>query len=99
MEPPIACTLTSAEMAERRSTILDAFRGAALEVTSVPGGVAYRFPPTTSLLARLFQLVDLERKCCPFLTFRLTIEAGNQPISLEITGPEQAQTIIADFFG
>jgi hypothetical protein len=98
MDPPIACTLTNPEMAERRSTILDTFRGAALEVTSIPGGVAYRFPPTTSLLAQLFQLVDLERQCCPFLTFRLTIEAGNQPISLEITGPPEAQTITADFF-
>jgi hypothetical protein len=99
MEPPIACTLTAAEMAERRSTILGAFRGAALEVTGMQNGYAYRFLPTTALLAQLFQLVDLERQCCPFLTFRLTIEAGNQPISLEITGPQEAQTIIADFFG
>jgi hypothetical protein len=99
MEPPIACTLKATELQERRSTILNGFRDAALEVTSIPGGHAFRFEPTSEVLTRLFQLVDLERQCCPFLTFRLTIEAGNQTISLEITGPEQAQTIIADFFG
>jgi|SRR5271166_2840960 len=99
MEQPIACTLTAAEMAERRTTILDGFRGAALEVVSVPGGCAYRFSPTGALLARLFQLVDLERQCCPFLTFRITVEAGHQPICLEITGPPEARSMIADFFG
>ena len=99
MEPPIACTLTDAEMRERRRTILDTFRGAALEVTSLPLGYAYRFEPTSEVLARLVHLVDLERQCCPFLTFTIIIEAGNQPISLEITGPPEAKPMIADFFG
>lgn len=99
MERPIACTLTEAEMRERRRTILDAFRGATLDVTPLPLGYAYRFEPTSEVLARLVHLVDLERQCCPFLSFRITIEAGNQPISLEITGPPEAKPIIADFFG
>ncbi len=99
MELPLACTLTDTEMRERRRTILDAFRGAALEVTSLPLGYAYRFEPTSEVLARLVHLVDLEHQCCPFLTFKIIIEAGNQPISLEITGPPDAKPMIADFFG
>jgi hypothetical protein len=98
METPIACTLTDAEMRERRRTILNAFRGAALDVTSLPLGFVYRFEPATELLAQIVRLVDLERKCCPFLTFRIIVEAGNQPIRLEITGPPEAKPIIADFF-
>ncbi len=99
MELPTACTLTDAEMRERRRTILDTFRGAALEVTSLPLGYTYRFEPTSEVLARLVHLVDLEHQCCPFLTFKIIIEAGNQPISLEITGPPDAKPMIADFFG
>ena len=99
MEPPIACTLPDAEMRERRRTILDSFRGAVLNVASLPLGYAYRFEPTSETLVYLGRLVDLERCCCPFLTFRIVIEPGNQPICLEITGPAEAKTLIADFFG
>jgi hypothetical protein len=99
MEPPIACTLTDAEMRERRRTLLDAVRGGAFDVASLPLGYAYRFAPTSEVLARLVHLVDLERQCCQFLTFRIIVEAGNQPICLEITGPPEAKAVIADFFG
>ncbi len=96
---PIACTLTEAEMRERRKTILDAVRNSVLDVASLPLGYAYRFAPTSEVLTRLAHLVDLERQCCSFLTFRITIEAGNQPICLEITGPPEAKVVIGDFFG
>jgi hypothetical protein len=99
MEPPIACTLTDAEMRERRGTILYAVQNAALNVSSLPLGYAYRFAPTSEVLARLAHLVDLERQCCPFLTFKIIVEAGNQAICLEITGPPDAEPVIADFFG
>jgi len=99
MEVPIACTLSKAELRERRNTILDSVRRAAIDVASLPLGYAYRFEPTSEVLAQLVRLVDLERQCCPFLTFRIVMAAGNQPIALEITGPYEAQALIADFFG
>jgi hypothetical protein len=99
MELPITCTLTEAEMRERRRTILDSVRRAVLNVTSLSLGYAYRFEPTSQVLAELGRLIDLERQCCPFLTFRIVIEAGNQPICLEVTGPPEAKGFIADFLG
>src|ERR1700737_4113505 len=99
MELPIACTLTEAEMRGRRNTILVFFRRAVLNVTPLPLGYAYLFEPTSEVLGHLSRLVDLERQCCPFLTFRIVIEAGNQPICLEVTGPPDAEVVIADFFG
>src|SRR6266849_5605493 len=99
MELPIACNLSEGELRERRQTMLNLVRGAALNVTSLPLGYAYRFEPTSEVLAHLSRLVDLERQCCQFLTFRIVVEAGNQPICLEITGPSEAKSIIADFFG
>jgi hypothetical protein len=99
MELPIACTLTEAEMRERRQTMLDIIRRSSLGVTALPLGYAYRFEPTSEVLRRLSQLVDLERVCCPFLTFRIVVEAAQQSISLEVTGPPEAKEVIADFFG
>jgi hypothetical protein len=97
MKLPIACTLTEAGMRERRRTILDSVRAAVLSVTSLPAGYAFRFEPTSEVLAQLGRVVDLERECCPFLTFKIIIEAGNQPICLEVTGPPEAKAVIAGF--
>jgi hypothetical protein len=98
-EPSIACTLSDAQLRERRGTILASVRRAAMEVTPLPLGYAYRFQPTSEVLVQLARLIDLERQCCPFLTFKILVEAGGKPVCLEITGPSEAKAIIADFFG
>ncbi|MGA7290818.1 MAG: hypothetical protein WBX02_22115 [Terriglobales bacterium] len=98
MGPPIACTLNDAEMRERQKTLLDAFRNTALDVTSLPLGYVYRFAPSSAALAQIVSLVDLERQCCPFLTFKIIVAADNQAICLEVTGPPDARPLIADFF-
>jgi len=96
---PIACTLTDAEMRERRETVLDSVRRAVIDITPLPDGYAYRFDTTSEILSHLARLVDLERQCCPFLTFRIIVKAGRQPICLEITGPPEAKAVIAGFLG
>lgn len=97
MPLPIVCSLTAAEQRERRRTILDVVRQAALEVTQIARGISYRLSPTSEVLAQVAHLVDLERQCCPFLSFKIVAEATT--LSLEITGPPEAERMIADFFG
>ena len=101
MEPwdlPVVCTLTEGELRERRRTVLDSIRESATEVVAIPNGYCYRFKPTPILLSQLSNLVEMERQCCQFLTFRIVVEP-QQPIALEVTGPPQAKEAIADFFG
>jgi hypothetical protein len=99
MELPIACTLTEAELRERRTTILDSIRETALSVTPLPLGYAWRFRSSSEILAQLGRLIELEERCCPFLSFRLAAESGDQSISLEITGPPETRMVIAELFG
>jgi hypothetical protein len=99
MDLPILCTLTQAEMQERRRAILDKVRRAALEALPLPLGYGYSFKPTSEVLAQLTSLVDLERQCCRFLTFKIIVEPGGAPLRLEVTGPPEAKAVIADFFG
>jgi hypothetical protein len=99
MKIPIACTLTEAEMRERRRTILDSVRGAVSRVTALPAGYAYHFEAKPEALVQLARLVELERVCCAFLTFRIIAEAGSDAICLEITGPPDAKPLIDDIFG
>ncbi len=98
MDLPIVCTLTETELRERRRTILDFIREAAINSAPLADGYSYSFNPISDLLARLCNLVDLERQCCQFLTFKIVVEP-QQPIKLEVTGPPEAGAAIADFFG
>jgi hypothetical protein len=98
MALPILCTLTESQLKERRRAILDFIRDNAIEITSIPDGYAYRFKSTSEILPQLSNLVDLERQCCQFLTFKILIEP-QQPIKLEVTGPPEATAMITDFFG
>ena len=99
MQQPMVCTLSNAELRERRLAILDSIRHAALDVTALSFGYAYRFESTPEMLARLHRLMNLERGCCPFLTFRIVTESGDRSVRLEVTGPPEARTVIADIFG
>ena len=99
MEVPIVCTLTEAELRERRRTILDSIREMTLDIVSLPEGYSYRFPSRAEVLSKLTTLVELERHCCSFLTFKIIVEAGARPIRLEVTGPPATKPVIADLFG
>lgn len=50
-------------------------------------GYALRFDPEESLIPEIATLIDLERRCCPFLRFGLSVEPADGPVWLELTGP------------
>jgi len=98
MDLPIVCSLSEAELRERRSGLLDSIRGRTVETQPLPNGYAYRFEGSAEVLTLLAQLIALEHQCCRFLTFKLIAE-GRNDVVLEVTGSPDAKAIIADFFG
>jgi hypothetical protein len=98
MSLPIACSLTNSELQERRRGVLHAVRTAVVEVRELENGYAYYFTSDGERLAELAQLIDLERQCCPFLQFRLTVEPDNGPVCLEMAGPEGTKEFLATTF-
>ena len=86
-DSPIACSLTKEELVERRRNVSKRLETKRLELRELPDGLAFRFAPSSEELLALVQIIDLERQCCPFLTFRLTIEPQQGPVWLELTGP------------
>src|SRR5262245_41106742 len=99
MDIPIVCTLTETQLRERRRQVLEPFHAKTHRSEELPHGYAYTFEASNGLLVNLAELVDLERQCCRFLTFQLTVTAADNSIRLEITGPQKAKTTIAEFFG
>jgi hypothetical protein len=99
VELPLVCTLTAEELKERRRTVLESIRELTLDSTPILDGYAYRFAPRPEVLSKLSNLVELERHCCSFLTFKIVVEAGVKPIRLEVTGPPATKGVIINLFG
>jgi hypothetical protein len=99
MELPVVCTLNDAELQKRRRDVLDHVQAAVMHATELPDGYAYEFAFSPEMLAALARLVALEHECCRFLTFRISVTAGEAALTLEVTGSPEAKRAIADFFG
>lgn len=83
----VACSLTEPELAARRAGVLGEVRRAQEAARWLPDGVELRFAPEPERLALLATFIELERRCCAFLRFRLTVGPAGGPIWLELTGP------------
>ena len=77
MSLPIACSLTDSELQQRRRDVLQRVRTAVAEIRELEDGFAYRFSLDSDRLLELARLIELERRCCPFLRFRVTVEPGD----------------------
>lgn len=95
---PIACYLTDKELQARRKNYLDKAAESLIDSAELSDGFVYRFPLAGSTLQNLAEIIDLERKCCPFLNFRLSLESGSDLVSLELTGAEGTKEIIKSLF-
>ncbi len=93
---PIACSLTSSDLHERRRTILNEFRQSVVESKELEEGYSYALASDAASLRELVTLIELERQCCPFLRFRLALEPDGGPMCLELTGPPGTKEFLAD---
>ena len=84
---PIACTLGPAALKARREDLLGGLVRRAEERIDLPDGYRIRFTPANDVLSTIANVVDLERQCCRFLRFQLTVDPDGGPIWLEFTGP------------
>ena len=97
-EIPIACSLTDDELLKRRSEILQKVAQSLIEVQELQNGFSYRFPVEDSIMQNLMSIINLERKCCPFLNFKLVLEAQSESVFLELTGQAGTKKILKSLF-
>lgn len=95
---PIACSLTDSELQQRRTDVLREAKSAMTAVRETENGFIYQFASASDRIGALANLITLEHQCCPFLTFKLTVEPGNQPVSLELSGPEGTKEFLIALF-
>ena len=98
MNLPVACSLMDSGLQERRRNVLHKVRSVVSEVKELEHGFIYRFPPGSAWITELAKLVELEHQCCPFLRFSITVEPGDGPVWLEMTGPQGTKEFLAEVF-
>ena len=94
----IVCTLNDVEFRERERTVLDQLKASVIAVTETTSGYAFRFPSDDASFAALNEFIVLERRCCPFLDFNLTVPRGLGEIRLEVSGAEGVKHFIETSF-
>jgi|SRR6185295_2510625 len=99
-ESPIVCNLSALTPAEREhhAQLTARLKTAITKMEDVEGG--YRFHlPSTLPSADLFQWVDFEQRCCPFLDFEIRIDRENGERRLQLTGRTGVKQLIAAELG
>jgi hypothetical protein len=86
-DPPIACDLNALtpEERDRRQIVLRAVAQIVIGRNELANGFELSFDAARLDLAVLGEWIALERRCCPFLRFRLDIEPAGKT-ALALTG-------------
>jgi len=95
---PIACSLTDGELQQRRKNFLDKVAKSLTAGEELENGFSFRFRLGPGFLQDLAEVVDLERQCCPFLTFTTIVDAGDASAVLELTGPDGTKEMVRELF-
>jgi hypothetical protein len=93
---PVVCSLSPDGLHERKALIDELLARGLTGLTPIPGGVRDRLTPGPGIRADLDALVELEARCCAFLS--LTVAVADGAIVLDVTGAPEAQTLIAELF-
>jgi hypothetical protein len=92
---PIACSLPHEQYAARSDQWNAVAAEALIEAGKTSSGAVQRYRASDRVERELKELIRLEGECCPFLGFDLKREKDE--IVLEVTGPDQASDLLADF--
>lgn len=90
----LSCKLMTAELQERKVTVLASLRKQILERKELENGYAFKFPGSDKMIDELTDFAKTERHCCDFFSFKLTVTGDTSTLWFEITGPKQAKEFI-----
>jgi hypothetical protein len=90
---PLACTLDPAAIAERSELLSDLAANHLLAATRTSAALELRFSSHHSALERIERMVELERRCCPFLQFSIV---SSDDVLLTIETEAEAEAYLDD---
>ncbi len=97
-ESPIDCRLSAPDLAARLAEIRAGLLSSVENVEPIDSGYRLRLPNTGPNAEAVLDFVRLERQCCPFLDFQVTIPSEARSIHLELTGDGEVREFIRAAF-
>src|SRR5882672_12885241 len=96
-EAPIACRMDALTREERtrRAELFGKLAAAVNQVREQPDGFGLTLSKNPDIWMTAAEFITLERRCCPFLTFALTIEAEDGAMSMSLTGRPGVKEFLA----
>lgn len=94
---PIACDASALTPDEREHWVNDIapkLYRQVQEIRELPNGWAWRLPSTAEVLCLLAEEMNVERLCCPFVTYTLEIEPNHGSFWLRMTGGEGVKVFL-----
>jgi hypothetical protein len=92
---PIACTLSADELYAQRETLLTGLAEHAVERSALEHGMRLKFDPTAERMRQIDTVIRRESECCPFLNFRVGLPLAGRSLTLDVTGPEGTEEMLA----
>jgi hypothetical protein len=96
-ELPIVCDpsgITDVEKEFWLKDIIPRLYKAVQEIQELPDGYAWKLPSDPEILRLVAEDLNMERRCCPFVTYTLEIEPNWGPFWLRMTGGEGVKTFL-----
>lgn len=90
----IACKLTDHELQKHKETIVHNLREKIKDKKELDNGYAFQFTGDDEMLDEITEFIKLERKCCNFFTFNLSVNGSQNTVWLEITGDNGTKEFI-----
>src|SRR6202142_4142647 len=100
MAAPIACQLNvfSPEERQRYQAVRKQIEVAVIRIVEVENGYVLHLPDDDVMLAVVAEWIALERRCCPFFEFTVSVGGSEPSIRVALTGsPEVKQFLEAEF--
>lgn len=94
LQIPIMCTLTADDLQTRKMALQADFFSGVQRLEPTDHGYRLDFPATAVWLEKITQFITIERDCCAFLSFELTIPAQAETASLHIYGGEGVKSFL-----
>jgi hypothetical protein len=88
------CKLTAPELRERKATVIARLKKEIKNKEEMANGFAYQFDGSDAMMDEIISFVKVERTCCDFFDFNLSIRGDGSEARLEITGPEGTKDFI-----
>jgi len=92
----IACQLGvfSPEERIRYAALSAQIDAAVVKIVEMPNGFVLHLPGDDTMLALVSEWIALERRCCPFFEFTLSLGGSNSSIRLALTGSPEVKEFL-----